>query len=208
MIPFFLNSRFATPITQVLLFEGDTARDVRQLGCNALNIWDCYRGFLDEAFEPVAEVPYRIIMAVPKTSMLATVCDDVCDELKKAGTDTYVARIDEDDRFGLKGKVGLLTCILLCSAGSILLNEVPISTDLAAKLLPQANQFTYTNHHLILIKKGWFHQDLRLGLIRYEGSIGYLLKWHLNSLPDNHTITDILKMMRTNCRGDDLYVVC
>lgn len=206
MISVFLNRRFVRPITQVLLFDGDSAQDVRQLGCNALKVWDCYRSLLNEAFEPVAEVPYRIILAVPKTSILATVCDDVYDELKNAGADTYVARIDENDRFWLKGKVGLLTCVLWCSIGSILLNEVPLSTELAAKLLPQADRFMYTNHHLVLFKKGLFSEDFRLGLIRSEGSIGYLLKGHQNFLPDNHTITGILKMMRTNCRGDDLYV--
>ncbi len=90
--------------------------------------------------------------------------------------------------------------------GAALLNEVPISEEQAEKLLPQANRFYHTSHHLVLLKKGWFQQEFRLGLVRSDASIGYLLRGALSALPDHHSISDILTAMKANCSGRDLLV--
>lgn len=202
-----LNSATAQPVTHVLLFDGDAPQHVRELGDNTRLISDCYRRLLLEDSDYIMESKYRVVFAVPEASDLAASCQDVSTELKARGIHTYVAKVKAEEMFMWQGKIGLLSCVLWCIGGAVLLNEVPISEEQAEKLLHQANRFYHTAHHLVLLKQGWFQQEFRLGLVRSDASIGYLLRGALSRFPDPHSVSDILRAMKANCSGDDLLVV-
>jgi hypothetical protein len=201
-----INRRFIQFITQVLLFDKDTPQHVLELGHNSRLVSNCYRCLLSEVLNPKEELPYRVIIAVPKTSSLVTSCEDVCADLKAAGIDAYVARIKDEDMTWERGKVRLLRCIYSFIVGTVLLNEIPISKEQAETILNEVYSFPYSMHHLILLKIGWFQQDYRLGLVRSRDSIGYLLNYYPGYFSENHSVSDIFRAMKAKCHGDDLYI--
>ena len=205
-----LNLATAQPISQILLFETGTPQQVRELGENARLISDGYKRLLGVNSlvdaDHFMESKYTVIFAVPETRGLAACCEEMAARLKTAGIRAFEARVKEDDMFLCQGKIGLLSCVLWCIGGSVLLNEVPISQDQSEKLLQQANRFHYTDHHLVLLRQGWFRQEFRFGLLRGASSIGQLLRGRF-VFRDGHTLSDILRAMKANCSAEDLYVV-
>ena len=202
-----LNSATAQSVTHVLLFDGDAAQQVRELGDNTRLVSDCYRRILLEDSDYIMEFKYRVVFAVSEASGLAVSCQNVSAELKARGIHTYVAQVKAEDMFMCQGKLGLLYSVLWCVAGAVLLNEVTISEEQAEKLLHQANRLHHTAHHLILLKQGWFQQEFKLGLVRSDSSIGYLLRGALSLFPDRHSVSDIIRAMKANCSGNDLLVI-
>jgi hypothetical protein len=153
------------------------------------------------------ELKYRVVLAIPESSSLAPACQTISAVLKMRGINTHIVQVKPEGMFLCRGKVGLLSCVLWCIAGAVLLNEVPLSEEQAEKLLNQANRFLHTSHHLILMKQEWFQKDFRYGLSRSDTSIGHLLRSALARFPDRHSLSDILRAMETNCSGQDLLVV-
>lgn len=202
-----LNSATAQPVTHVLLFDGDAPQLVRDLGDNTRLVSDCYRRLLFTNSDSIMELKYRVVFAVPEASSIAPACKTVSAALKAQGIYAYIAQVKSEDMFVYQGKVGLLSSVLWCVAGAVLLNEVPISEQQAKRLLHQANRFAHTSHHLILMKQGWFGKGFRFGLIRSDASIGHLLRGALVRFPDHHSVSDILRAMEANCSGQDLFIL-
>ncbi len=202
-----LHSATAQPLTHVLLIDGDAPESVRELGNNTHLVSQCYRHLLLEDSDSIMASKYRVILATPEASKLAATCDDVSGELKAKGIFADVETVKAGDMFMWKGKVGLLSCLLWRLGGSVLLNEVPISEKQAEKILLQANRFDHNAHHLVLLRRWWLQQELGVGLLRTEGSIGHLLRGTVGHFSDPHSVLDILRAMKANCSGDDLLVV-
>ena len=164
-----LNWATARPVTHVLLFEDDDAQLVHDLSDNTRLIADCHRELLGEDSNSIMELKYRVVIAVSEASSVAAMCESVGAALNARGIYTYVARVKAEDMIVYQGKVGLLSCVLWCLAGAVLLNEVPISEPRARKLFQQANRLDHTSHHLVLMRRGWLQQDFSLGLVRSGG---------------------------------------
>lgn len=202
-----LNSATAQPVTHVLVFDEDAPQLVGELGHNTLVVSDCYRRLLAEDSDHVMELKYKVVFVVRAASNLVAPCQTISAELKVRGIHTYVAQVKAEDMLAFQGRIGLFGCAQWCIPGAVLLNEVPISEVQAEKLLYQANRFDYTSYHLVLLQQGWFQLNVRLGLIRSGASIGHLFRGNLTRFPDRHSVSDILRTMRDNCSGKDLFVV-
>ena len=155
-----MNSSTAQAITHVLLFDGDEPQLVQNLCDNTRLVSNCYRQILNENSDSIMELKYRVVIAVQENSSLAPICEAMSSELKSEGISATVVNVKAEDMFMSQGKVGLLSCVLWCIGGSLLLNEVLITKENAEKLLYQANKFDYNSYHLILIKQGWFKEDV------------------------------------------------
>lgn len=202
-----LNYSIALPVTHVLLFDEDAPQFVSELGDNTRLVSDRYKRLLSRDSDCSLEFKYNVIFAVPEASYHVASCQNISDELKRWGISTYVVQIKAEEMLLQQSKIGLLTCVLWCIAGVILLNEIPLTEVQADKLLYQANRFHYTSHHLALMKRGWFKKDYRFGLIRSVSSIGHLLQGSIARSLNPHSVSEILKIMTINCSKTDLFVV-
>jgi len=150
---------------------------------------------------------YKVVLALPEARTdLSKTSQELEREMKGIGVTFSVARILEKDMQLSMGKVGLLSCVLWQIAGSVLLNDVPITRAQAERILALANKLANSHHHLALPKKGLFGTDFHIGILRSDSSVGHLLKGSFTRLRDSHSLGEILRLMKENCRGDDLYV--
>lgn len=196
----------AEPVSHVLLFDDGTPQQVRALSRNTRVVSDCYRKLLSEQSNRLMEYKYKVIFAVPNASSLAGCCEEESAELKAVCIHCLVARIKAEDMSLSKGKARLLSCVLWCIAGAVLLNEDAITFAQAETLLLQANRLCRTTHHLVLLKQGWLQLNYGVGLVRSCSSIGHLLRGVISSSHEHHSVSDLLRAMKASCSREDLYV--
>lgn len=195
-------------ITHLLLVDMETETQIRKLVGNCRAFAESLREVFHGAPLSLISRVYNVVLAISESNKrLAHIVTDIEVEMKSAGLSFYVDSIREEDMFLVKGKVGLL----FCSAGwniasALLLNDVPIPLTAVERIVDIANRLSHSGEKLALRKAGWFGVDYHIGLLAPYGSVGYLLKGFLSRFPLNHSVHDILRVMKSNCRAGELLV--
>jgi tRNA threonylcarbamoyladenosine modification (KEOPS) complex Pcc1 subunit len=202
----------AEPVTHVLLFDTETVQQIRELGENARLVCNCYRSLFsiyERLDSDSMASKYKVVFAVPQANSLATACQDGAALLRAAGIKALVLEIKAEDMSPMRGKIGRLCSVGWCVAGSVLLNEVPITKDQGEALLFRPARLGHGDYdqQLVLLKHWWLNLDFKVGLLRSTATIGHLLRGAVSRFPDRHSVSHILQAMKTNCSREDFLVI-
>jgi hypothetical protein len=149
---------------------------------------------------------YSVVLALPEShTNLARITAKIETEMKSAGISFSVNRVRDEDMF-FEGKLGLWLCSLWMIGGAVLLNDVPIPPTAVEHIVDLANRLSWSGEHFVLRKAGWFGTDFHIGLLADASSMDYLLKGSLSRFGPNHSLGDILRFMKSNCRRGELLV--
>lgn len=204
-------------ITHVLLFDEDKPDYIVKLASNTKMISDCF----NELFSSDGKIPYYVILAIPDSTSLTNYCEFIRDQLKMMNINVRMAKINmarerDEKLFGdeyIFGKVGLLHCIRQYILGSILLNEISLSKHQAEALLKYASKVWLSpmknqrEDRLVLIKKGFFKYEYGIGFIRSQCDLYDFLFRKSCYLKDQHTVTDIIRLLKANCRNKEIVYI-
>jgi len=205
MIP--LNITPAVPITHIMLFDTETSRQIQELCDNASLVFNKYKILLMPDSSALMGYKYKLVIATPEAGHLANECEKTRITLQDSGMNVLLALLKNQDMFAEEGKIAMFSCLLWRMSGAVLLNETPLSPEQTEKLLIYANMIDKTGHHLALFKKGIFQTEHRIGLIRSSSSLDPLLRGNAEKLQEEHSISDMIKLMKRNCPKKDLYLI-